>query len=60
MFRVTAGHPGWIIEEGEKMTQAEHDKWERYWEESAQQDFERMIYEQCDREDSSRISESEE
>lgn len=30
------------------MTQEEHDKWERYWEESAQRDFERMIYERCD------------
>jgi hypothetical protein len=33
------------------MTQEEHEKWERYWEESAQKDFERMIYAQCDRED---------
>ena len=33
------------------MTAQDHEKWERYYLEAALRDFERKIYEQCDRED---------
>ena len=34
------------------MTHEEIERWEGYWRESAQRDFERDIYKQCDKEDS--------
>ncbi len=39
------------------MTEAEHEKWEGYWRESAQRDFERDIYKRCDIEDSQKSGE---
>jgi hypothetical protein len=33
------------------MTAEEHEKWERYYEETARRDFERDIYKRCEEED---------
>lgn len=36
------------------MSEREREKWERYYEEAVQRDFERAIYKRCDEEDSAR------
>jgi hypothetical protein len=38
------------------MTQEERDRWERWYEEAARRDFERWIYEQCDKEETAATS----
>ena len=40
----------------EGMSEQELEKWEQYWREAAQRDFERDIYRRCDEEDAARRS----